>query len=203
MRLDVAPSGLDPLSDALQPGDYIGVLGIMLHNRRRNRANGRVVSKTYADGGGGGAGGGGDSSSSIEGTAAQPAAASLVMEVDDAFGNCPQYIVRREVSALVLPPLAPPTTLSQAPAAEVPTADAVSTTASTTTTTTAGLESAIPATAGPLPPSLMQLVRRVPSHRTPSHHSPPPSRYTRHTHAFTHAFTHVHTPHAHTHKRTP
>lgn len=58
----------DALQGALQPGDDLGLLGIELHTRRRNRVNGRVASRDDT---------------------------SVVLEVDQSFGNCPQYITER------------------------------------------------------------------------------------------------------------
>ena len=59
----------DPLSGAFKPRSHLGLLGIELASRRRNRVNGRV----NADG-----------------------ENRLVFNVDQAFGNCPQYIRERE-----------------------------------------------------------------------------------------------------------
>ncbi len=59
----------DPLSGALSSGRHLGLLGIELANRRRNRINGRVRA-------------GGDD--------------RLIFDVDQSFGNCPQYIRERE-----------------------------------------------------------------------------------------------------------
>lgn len=58
----------DPLMITLAEGNDIGLLGIELHTRRRNRMNG-IVSKTNADG--------------------------FEVEVRQTFGNCPQYIQAR------------------------------------------------------------------------------------------------------------
>ena len=62
----------DALETSLRPGADLGLLGIELATRRRNRVNGRVAA-------GGGHG--------------------LVLDVDQSFGNCPQYIVEREWEA--------------------------------------------------------------------------------------------------------
>ncbi len=59
----------DPLATALTPGAKLGLLGIELPTRRRNRMNGRVVA---SDGEG------------------------FSVAVDQSFGNCPQYIQRRD-----------------------------------------------------------------------------------------------------------
>ncbi len=62
----------DPAQAALLPGKQIGVLGIDFSNRRRNRANGRIgrMDKNRVE-----------------------------IEVDQSFGNCPQYIQIRELAA--------------------------------------------------------------------------------------------------------
>lgn len=57
----------DPLAGTLSPGSKIGLLGIDLSTRRRNRMNGSIRA---ADGG-------------------------LTVEVGQSFGNCPQYIRER------------------------------------------------------------------------------------------------------------
>ncbi len=59
----------DPLDDALTLGAKLGILGIELPTRRRNRMNGRVVAIGAAD---------------------------FTVAVDQSFGNCPQYIQRRD-----------------------------------------------------------------------------------------------------------
>jgi predicted pyridoxine 5'-phosphate oxidase superfamily flavin-nucleotide-binding protein len=73
-RLDIAacPIAGDPLAAALVPGAPVGLLGIELPTRRRNRANGRILA---VDPGG------------------------FSVEVDQSFGNCPQYIQRRDYLA--------------------------------------------------------------------------------------------------------
>ncbi|MBB3139344.1 FAD-binding oxidoreductase [Halomonas organivorans] len=58
----------DPLAEAIGAGTEIGMLGIELATRRRNRANGRM----------------------------RPAGDAFVVEVRQSFGNCPQYIRERE-----------------------------------------------------------------------------------------------------------
>ncbi|MEO7035470.1 MAG: pyridoxamine 5'-phosphate oxidase family protein [Polyangiaceae bacterium] len=59
----------DPLANQLQIGAPLGVLGIQLETRRRNRANGRVVARD---------------------------ATSFTVQVEQSFGNCNQYIQARE-----------------------------------------------------------------------------------------------------------
>lgn len=58
----------DALEDAMPSGLDVGLLGIELDTRRRNRVNGRITREA------------GD---------------KIVFEVDQAFGNCPQYITER------------------------------------------------------------------------------------------------------------
>ncbi|MDP3844886.1 MAG: pyridoxamine 5'-phosphate oxidase family protein [Pseudomonas sp.] len=59
----------DPATQALTTGAAIGLLGIELHSRRRNRLNGHVLTRD---------------------------AAQLNIAVEHAFGNCPQYIQQRQ-----------------------------------------------------------------------------------------------------------
>lgn len=68
MRIAALPSPGDALADALQRGDEVGLLGIELDTRRRNRVNGRVAARR--DG-------------------------RFDLAVDQSFGNCPQYITER------------------------------------------------------------------------------------------------------------
>ncbi|MWV13698.1 2Fe-2S iron-sulfur cluster binding domain-containing protein [Pseudomonas sp. R-28-1W-6] len=69
LRLDSHLQAEDPATAALQPGAAIGLLGIELHTRRRNRLNGHVQ---------------------------QVDENGLAVSVDQAFGNCPQYIQLRQ-----------------------------------------------------------------------------------------------------------
>jgi predicted pyridoxine 5'-phosphate oxidase superfamily flavin-nucleotide-binding protein len=70
-RLDIAarPIPGDPLQAALKPGAPIGLLGIELWTRRRNRMNGHVIAADLS---------------------------GFSLAVDQSFGNCPQYIQRRD-----------------------------------------------------------------------------------------------------------
>ena len=68
LRIAARPSPGDALADALRRGNDVGLLGIELHTRRRNRVNGRI-----AEGG----------------------ANDFTLAVDQSFGNCPQYITER------------------------------------------------------------------------------------------------------------
>lgn len=60
----------DPLADAIVPGAPLGLLGIALDSRRRNRVNVRVSSTGKG---------------------------SFGLAVDQSFGNCPQYIQTRDI----------------------------------------------------------------------------------------------------------
>ena len=66
--IDARPVPGDALEGALTPGADLGLLGIELATRRRNRVNGRI-------------GEGGE---------------ALVFKVEQSFGNCPQYIRERD-----------------------------------------------------------------------------------------------------------
>jgi predicted pyridoxine 5'-phosphate oxidase superfamily flavin-nucleotide-binding protein len=59
----------DPADDGMNDGDAVGLLGIELHTRRRNRLNG-LVRRTSAE--------------------------AFDVAVQQSFGNCPQYIQLRE-----------------------------------------------------------------------------------------------------------
>lgn len=70
------PAAGDPLAGSLAAGAPLGMLGIELHTRRRNRMNGRVT--TVGDG-------------------------QFTVHVDQSFGNCPQYIQARQPRYVDLP----------------------------------------------------------------------------------------------------
>jgi uncharacterized protein len=82
LRIAAPPARGDPVAAGLVVGNPVGLLGIQLETRRRNRMNGTVVE------------------SDAEG---------FVVRVDQSFGNCPQYIQARapvfaaEPSAVVAP----------------------------------------------------------------------------------------------------
>ncbi|MDF9621037.1 pyridoxamine 5'-phosphate oxidase family protein [Pseudomonas entomophila] len=67
----------DPATSGLVAGSAIGLLGIELHTRRRNRLNG-VIQRASAD--------------------------QLEVVVEQSFGNCPQYIQLREYTRVDEPP---------------------------------------------------------------------------------------------------
>jgi uncharacterized protein len=79
------PSGAQtPLSETLKPGQEVGLLGLQLNSRRRNRVNGRVkaVSET-----------------------------GFSVSVTQSFGNCPKYIQSRGIVAVETEPTVSPTPL--------------------------------------------------------------------------------------------
>jgi len=69
----------DPVQSAFHAGTPIGLLGIELHSRRRNRVNGRIAALSED---------------------------ALTLKVDQSFGNCPQYIQLRHFKEAS--PTAPP-----------------------------------------------------------------------------------------------
>jgi len=71
LQIAALPDADDPASEALAPDREIGILGIDLSTRRRNRANGRILSR-------------------------EPG--GIRVAVDQSFGNCPQYIQQRTVA---------------------------------------------------------------------------------------------------------
>ncbi|MFC4171270.1 pyridoxamine 5'-phosphate oxidase family protein [Microvirga sp. GCM10011540] len=70
LHIATLPDAADPVRPYLASGAQVGVLGIDLGTRRRNRANG-VIASTGADG--------------------------ILISVHQSFGNCPQYIQVRDV----------------------------------------------------------------------------------------------------------
>ena len=68
LLLAVQPDAQDPAASGLQAGQAVGLLGIELHTRRRNRING-VIQQVSADG--------------------------LAVAVEHSYGNCPKYIQAR------------------------------------------------------------------------------------------------------------
>ena len=69
LQINRLPTAGDPVGMALAVGDSIGVLGIELSTRRRNRVNGPIVARTHT---------------------------GLTLRVEHSFGNCPQYIQTRQ-----------------------------------------------------------------------------------------------------------
>jgi len=71
LRIEALPHATDPAAGMIRVGDEIAVLGIDFGTRRRNRANGTV--------------------SSLD-------ASGFTVAVRQGFGNCPQYIQRRNIT---------------------------------------------------------------------------------------------------------
>ncbi|WP_324732627.1 pyridoxamine 5'-phosphate oxidase family protein [Pseudomonas paeninsulae] len=69
LQVDGRPDANDPAAANLADGAAVGLLGIELHSRRRNRVNGHVTGSS---------------------------ATGFGVRVEQAFGNCPQYIQQRE-----------------------------------------------------------------------------------------------------------
>ncbi len=69
LRIDALPREGDPAAPGFAAGADIGLLGIDLSTRRRNRANGRIVTRDEG----------------------------LTVHIAQSFGNCPQYIQTRKV----------------------------------------------------------------------------------------------------------
>lgn len=72
LAVSARPVPGDPLAASLSPGLALGILGIELPTRRRNRANGHVLA-IGPDG--------------------------FTVSVEESFGNCPKYIARRDYVA--------------------------------------------------------------------------------------------------------
>ncbi|AWN49453.1 FAD-binding oxidoreductase [Methylobacterium terrae] len=81
LTLDVRPDPADPAAEGLHAGEAVGLLGIELHTRRRNRANGVLG---LAPGG------------------------TLRVAVEESFGNCPQYITLRDAAPVAPVPAGAP-----------------------------------------------------------------------------------------------
>lgn len=73
LRLNTSLDPQDPAMPGLKSGSAIGMLGIELHTRRRNRLNG-VIQKASATG--------------------------FEVAVEQSYGNCPQYIQKRSYTRL-------------------------------------------------------------------------------------------------------
>jgi predicted pyridoxine 5'-phosphate oxidase superfamily flavin-nucleotide-binding protein len=80
LRIAAVHDRNDPAAAWFKPGAAIGLLGIDLATRRRNRANGVIAAAT---------------------------ANALVAAVTESFGNCPQYIHIRDISTVPADPAEP------------------------------------------------------------------------------------------------
>ncbi|MCR4541960.1 pyridoxamine 5'-phosphate oxidase family protein [Pseudomonas sp. 18.1.10] len=77
LQVDSQPSLSDPARAGLRDGAAVGVLGIDLNTRRRNRMNGRVVALDHE---------------------------GFSVQVVQTFGNCPKYIQLRPVDGIARKP---------------------------------------------------------------------------------------------------
>lgn len=77
LQIDSLPSAGDPARNALLNGASVGVLGIDLSTRRRNRMNGRISRLDHE---------------------------GFSVDVVHTFGNCPKYIQRRPVDSIARKP---------------------------------------------------------------------------------------------------
>ena len=71
LQIDALPRAGDPAGPGFAADSPIGLLGLDLSTRRRNRANGRIVARD----------------------------SGLTVRIAQSFGNCPQYIQTRSVAA--------------------------------------------------------------------------------------------------------
>jgi predicted pyridoxine 5'-phosphate oxidase superfamily flavin-nucleotide-binding protein len=78
LEVEANPVPGDPLAEALKVGAPLGILGIELPTRRRNRMNGHIVARDEA---------------------------GFALHVRESFGNCPQYIQRRDYTAFAPEPV--------------------------------------------------------------------------------------------------
>src|SRR3546814_1200539 len=70
LQIDRMPDPRDPVAEGWVPGEPVGLLGIELHTRRRNRLNGTLVRRDSG---------------------------AVGVAVDQSYGNCPQYIHARHL----------------------------------------------------------------------------------------------------------
>ncbi|WDU64244.1 pyridoxamine 5'-phosphate oxidase family protein [Pseudomonas poae] len=77
LQVDSLPSARDPARAAFHSGAAVGLLGIDLNTRRRNRLNGRIGSLDHA---------------------------GFSVDVVHAYGNCPKYIQLRPVDGIARKP---------------------------------------------------------------------------------------------------
>jgi uncharacterized protein len=80
LHVGAMPAPEDPATEGLVNGASVGLLGIELHSRRRNRLNGSIVEMS---------------------------ASGFGVSVAQSFGNCPQYIQARNYQVAPLPPKPP------------------------------------------------------------------------------------------------
>ncbi|WP_043338334.1 pyridoxamine 5'-phosphate oxidase family protein [Belnapia moabensis] len=72
LRIAARRDAADPADRGMEAGDAVGLLGIELPTRRRNRLNGRILR--------------------------QPGTEGFAVAVEQSFGNCPRYITPRGIA---------------------------------------------------------------------------------------------------------
>ncbi len=102
LQIAALPHPADPMAPLITAGRPIGLLGIELATRRRNRANGEIVEVQGADAG--------DAATTASGEPASRRGFSVA--VRQSFGNCPQYIQARQPLARRPPAAAPAAALA-------------------------------------------------------------------------------------------
>lgn len=75
LDIEAMPDPADPALEGVEEGKLVGLLGIELHTRRRNRVNGRVARRT---------------------------ASGFSLHVSESFGNCPKYIQARTLEPVAV-----------------------------------------------------------------------------------------------------
>lgn len=88
LSLGALPHGNDPALGGIHDGAALGLLGIELHSRRRNRVNGTMRLSSGVP----------------------------LLEVGQSFGNCPQYIQLRDATLSRVPTAPPPDPAEELPA---------------------------------------------------------------------------------------
>lgn len=88
LSLGALPHGDDPALGGIHDGAALGLLGIELHSRRRNRVNGTLHLSSGVP----------------------------LLEVSQSFGNCPQYIQLRDATLSRAPTAPPPDPAEELPA---------------------------------------------------------------------------------------
>src|SRR3546814_14380546 len=81
LQIDRMPDPRDPVAEGWVPGEPVGLLGIELHTRRRNRLNGTLVRRDSGAAG---------------------------VAVAQSYGHCPQYIRARPLATVRDPQTARP-----------------------------------------------------------------------------------------------
>ncbi|MFT4569402.1 MAG: putative pyridoxine 5'-phosphate oxidase superfamily flavin-nucleotide-binding protein [Candidatus Binatia bacterium] len=91
LKFSGLPDPSDPVLAGLTEGQPVGVLGIQLHDRRRNRVNGRVTDVTDVT----------DATDATDVSLdSHDTEGGFSIDVDQSFGNCPAYIQKRNEESL-------------------------------------------------------------------------------------------------------